>query len=102
MPAASGTITQLVPLVGAVAPAGLVIGAIEISALAGKFTLLINALSGGLLIPTLLLSALFLVLLGMGMPTPAVYIMGAALLALVNVEEGQRVARAVEREVTPA
>ena len=77
------TITQLVPLVGAVAAAGVVIGAIEISALAGKFTLLINAISGGLLIPTLLLSALFLILLGMGMPTPAVYIMGAALLAPV-------------------
>jgi TRAP transporter 4TM/12TM fusion protein len=77
------TILQLVPLVGAVAAAGVVIGAIEISALAGKFTLLINMLSGGLLIPTLLLSALFLVLLGMGMPTPAVYIMGAALLAPV-------------------
>jgi TRAP transporter 4TM/12TM fusion protein len=77
------TIAQLVPLVGAVAAAGLVIGAIEISALAGKFTLLISALSGGLLIPTLLLSAVFLILLGMGMPTPAVYIMGAALLAPV-------------------
>jgi TRAP-type uncharacterized transport system fused permease subunit len=77
------TILQLVPLVGAVAAAGVVIGAIEISALAGKFTLLINALSGGLLVPTLLLSAVFLVLLGMGMPTPAVYIMGAALLAPV-------------------
>jgi TRAP transporter 4TM/12TM fusion protein len=75
------TITQLVPLVGAVAAAGVVIGAIEISALAGKFTLLINMAAGGLLIPTLLLSAVFLVLLGMGMPTPAVYIMGAALLA---------------------
>jgi TRAP-type uncharacterized transport system fused permease subunit len=77
------TITQLVPLVGAVAAAGVVIGAIEISALAGKFTLLIHMLSGGLLVPTLLMSALFLVLLGMGMPTPAVYIMGAALLAPV-------------------
>ena len=77
------TIAQLVPLVGAVAAAGVVIGAIEISALAGKFTLLINMLAGGLLVPTLLLSAVFLVLLGMGMPTPAVYIMGAALLAPV-------------------
>ena len=77
------TITQLVPLVGAVAAAGVVVGAIEISALAGKFTLMINAISGGLLVPTLLLSALFLILLGMGMPTPAVYIMGAALLAPV-------------------
>ena len=77
------TITQLVPLVGAVAAAGIVIGAIEISALAGKFTLLINYLSLGLLVPTLVLAAVFLVLLGMGMPTPAVYITGAALLAPV-------------------
>jgi TRAP transporter 4TM/12TM fusion protein len=77
------TITRLVPLVGAVAAAGVVIGAIEISALAGKFTLMISMLSGGHLIPTLLLAAVFLVLLGMGMPTPAVYIMGAALLAPV-------------------
>jgi len=77
------TITQLVPLVGAVAAAGIVIGAIEISALAGKFTLLINYLSFGLLVPTLILAAMFLVLLGMGMPTPAVYITGAALLAPV-------------------
>lgn len=77
------TITQLVPLVGAVAAAGVVIGAIEISALAGKFTLMINVLSGGYLVSTLILSAIFLVLLGMGMPTPAVYIMGAALLAPV-------------------
>jgi len=77
------TITQLVPLVGAVAGAGVVIGAIEISALAGKFTLLITYLSGGLLVPTLILAAVFLILLGMGMPTPAVYIMGAALLAPV-------------------
>jgi TRAP transporter 4TM/12TM fusion protein len=75
------TITQLVPLVGAVAAAGVVVGAIEISALAGKFTLLITSLSGGFLIPTLILAAAFLVLLGMGMPTPAVYILGAALIA---------------------
>ncbi|MFO0987029.1 MAG: TRAP transporter fused permease subunit [Alphaproteobacteria bacterium] len=75
------TIHQLVPLVGAVAGAGIVIGCIEISGLAGKFTLLISYLSGGLLVPTLILAAVFLVLLGMGMPTPAVYITGAALLA---------------------
>ena len=74
------TITQVVPLVGAVAAAGAITGLIEISALAGKFTFVINALSGGMLVPALLLSAAFLILLGMGMPTPAVYIMGAALL----------------------
>ena len=83
MECCTDTILQLVPLVGAVAAAGVVIGAIEISALAGKFTLLINMVSGGYLAPTLILSAVFLILLGMGMPTPAVYIMGAALLAPV-------------------
>ncbi len=74
------TITQLIPLVGAVAGAGIVIGCIEVSGLAGKFTLLITELSGGYLASTLVMAAIFLVLLGMGMPTPAVYIMGAALL----------------------
>jgi TRAP-type uncharacterized transport system fused permease subunit len=34
-----------------------------------------------MMVPTLLLTGAFLILLGMGMPTPAVYIMGAALLA---------------------
>ncbi|MCW5773934.1 MAG: TRAP transporter fused permease subunit [Rhodospirillaceae bacterium] len=76
----TSTITQLVPLVGAVAAAGVVIGAIEISGLAGKFTLLITYLSGGYLVSTLIMAALFLILLGMGMPTPAVYVTGAALL----------------------
>jgi TRAP transporter 4TM/12TM fusion protein len=75
------TITQVVPLVGAVAAAGAITGAIEISALSGKFSLMITYVSGGYLIPTLLLSGALLILLGMGMPTPAVYIMGAALLA---------------------
>ncbi|MCP5280837.1 MAG: TRAP transporter fused permease subunit [Rhodoferax sp.] len=77
------TIFQIVPLVGAVAAAGIIIGAVEISALAGKFTLLINAISGGYLVSTLLLSAVMLILLGMGMPTPAVYLTAAALLAPV-------------------
>lgn len=77
------TIYQIVPLIGAVAAAGIIIGAVEISALAGKFTLLITYLSGGHLITTLLLSAVFLVLLGMGMPTPAVYLTASALLAPV-------------------
>src|SRR5258708_11692022 len=44
---------------------------------------MIYAVSVCLLVPTLLLSAVFLILLGMGMPTPGVYIMGAALLGRV-------------------
>jgi TRAP transporter 4TM/12TM fusion protein len=77
------TIFQIVPLIGAVAAAGIIIGGVEIGALAGKFTLLITYLSGGYLVSTLLMSAVFLILLGMGMPTPAVYLTASALLAPV-------------------
>jgi TRAP-type uncharacterized transport system fused permease subunit len=74
------TIAQLVPLIGAVAAAGLIMGCFEVSGLAGKFSFLLSTLSFGLLIPTLMVSAAFLILLGMGMPTVAVYTLGVALL----------------------
>ncbi|HTI85406.1 MAG TPA: TRAP transporter fused permease subunit [Alphaproteobacteria bacterium] len=77
------TCNAMVPLVAAVAAAGIIIGAIELTGLSGKFTLLLFDLSGGYLIPSLLLAAMVLVLLGMGMPTTGVYIMGIALLAPV-------------------
>jgi TRAP transporter 4TM/12TM fusion protein len=77
------TCHAMVPLVAAVAAAGIIIGAIELTGLSGKFTLLLFDLSGGLLIPSLILAAGVLVLLGMGMPTTGVYIMGIALLAPV-------------------
>ena len=69
------------PLVAAVAAAGIIIGAIELTGLSGKFTLLLFELSGGYLLSSLFLAAVVLVLLGMGMPTVGVYIMGIALLA---------------------
>ncbi|MGE5538821.1 MAG: TRAP transporter permease [Gemmatimonas sp.] len=77
------TCNAMVPLVAAVAAAGIIIGAIELTGLSGKFTLLLFELSGGALVPSLLLAAVVLVLLGMGMPTTGVYIMGIALLAPV-------------------
>ena len=77
------TCMSSVPLAAAVAAAGLVIGCIELTGLSGKFTLLLFQLSGGYLVPSLLLSGVILILLGMGMPTTGVYIMGVALLAPV-------------------
>lgn len=74
---------SMVPLTAAVAAAGIIIGCIELTGLDGKFTLLLFQLSGGLLLPSLVLAAMVLVLLGMGMPTTGVYIMGIALLAPV-------------------
>lgn len=72
-----------VPLIAAVAASGIIIGAIELTGLSGKFTLLLFELSFGLLIPSLILSGAILLLLGTGMPTTGVYIMAAALLAPV-------------------
>ena len=78
-----GTCYSMVPLTAAVAAAGIIIGCIELTGLDDKFTLLLFDLSGGLLLPSLFLAAVVLVLLGMGMPTTGVYIMGVALLAPV-------------------
>ncbi|HTY69309.1 MAG TPA: TRAP transporter fused permease subunit [Alphaproteobacteria bacterium] len=77
------TCHSMVPLTAAVAAAGIIIGCIELTGLDDKFTLLLFSLSGGLLLPSLILAAMVLVLLGMGMPTTGVYIMGVALLAPV-------------------
>ena len=77
------TCHAMVPLTAAVAAGGIIIGAIELTGLAGKFTLLLFQLSGGLMLPSLLLAGVVLILLGTGMPTTATYIMGVALLAPV-------------------
>jgi TRAP transporter 4TM/12TM fusion protein len=79
------TCLAMVPLTAAVAAGGIIIGAIELTGLAGKFTLLLFQLSGGLLVPSLLMAGVVLILLGTGMPTTATYIMGVALLAPVFV-----------------
>jgi TRAP-type uncharacterized transport system fused permease subunit len=81
MEASIETCHSMVPLMAAVAAAGIIIGSIELTGLAGKFTLLLFTLSGGYLLSSLFLAGVILVLLGMGMPTVGVYIMGIALLA---------------------
>lgn len=77
------TCLSSVPLTASVAAAGVVIGCIELTGLSGKFTLLLFQLSGGMLAPSLILAGIILILLGLGMPTTGVYIMGVALLAPV-------------------
>jgi TRAP transporter 4TM/12TM fusion protein len=74
------TCLAMVPLTAAVAAGGIIIGAIELTGLAGKFTLLLFQFSAGLLVPSLILAGVVLILLGTGMPTTATYIMGVALL----------------------
>jgi TRAP transporter 4TM/12TM fusion protein len=68
------------------AAAGIIIGTIVQSGLGLKFTSLLLTVSGGHLLPTLLLAMLVCIILGMGMPTTSAYILTAVLMApaLVN------------------
>jgi len=63
------------------AVAGMVIGVIINSGLGLKFTDLMIYLSGGKLIVTLILVMVAVIILGMGMPTSAAYLMAAILMA---------------------
>ncbi|MGB4782042.1 TRAP transporter permease [Candidatus Methylomirabilis sp.] len=83
-----GTIYALAPLVAAVASAGIVIGALNITGLSGKLSSLIFALTGGDIFLSLLVAAIITVILGMGMPVVAVYALVAVLVAPVLVELG--------------
>jgi TRAP transporter 4TM/12TM fusion protein len=64
----------------ACACAGIVIGVISLTGLGLKFTSFVLSLTGFFLIPALVLTMLTGIILGMGMPTTAAYVMQAALL----------------------
>ena len=80
------TTFNMVAVTGACAVAGLVIGGITMTGLAGKVSDLILMLGGANMVLSLVISAACVILLGMGMPTPAAYALAAALIAptLVN------------------
>jgi TRAP transporter 4TM/12TM fusion protein len=69
----------MITVTAACAAAGLVIGGISMTGLAQKFGHLVNLIAGGDLLPSLLVIAGLSLLLGMGMPTPNVYILSAVL-----------------------
>ena len=79
------TAHRMTSLVAAVLAAGVIIGAIELTGLGGKFSLLMSLVAGDSVLGALIAGAVMLVLFGMGMPTTGVYIMGAALLGPVLV-----------------
>jgi TRAP transporter 4TM/12TM fusion protein len=70
------------------AVAGVVIGVVVNSGLGLKFTDLMIYLSGGILILNLFFVMLAVIILGMGMPTSAAYLMGAILLAPALINQG--------------
>jgi len=74
------TTMNMVAVTGACAAAGLVIGGMTMTGLAGKVSEILVLASGASVELTLLLAAAMTILLGMGMPTPAAYALAAALL----------------------
>ena len=74
------TCYRMVPVAGATAAAGLIIGGLTMTGLAAKFAHVIYGITDAQLFPTLVLAALVAVVLGLGMPTPSAYILAAALM----------------------
>jgi len=70
-----------VPVVIAVAAAGIIPGVISVSGLGPNLVALIRAVAGGSLVLLLLVTAVSSIILGMGMPTTVTYIILVSLLA---------------------
>ena len=84
----SETCYRMVPVAGACAAAGLVIGGITMTGLAGKFAHLVYGITEAQMLPTLALTAVVTIVLGMGMPTPSAYILAAALMTPILAKLG--------------
>lgn len=71
---------NMLPVAAACACAGVIIGVINLTGLGLKFTSLILSIAGNSLIPALIFTMFAGIVLGMGLPTTAAYIVQAALL----------------------
>ena len=72
----------------AIANAGIIVGAVASTGLSNNLIVIVEAISGGNVITLLLLTAVLCIILGMGLPTTANYLVVAALMAQVVVEVG--------------
>lgn len=75
------TCTGILTVANASAAAGMVIGGIMLTGLGGKFTSLVFAMTGGQSGLCLVMVAIVCIILGMGMPIPAAYVLTATLAA---------------------
>ncbi|MBF0621489.1 MAG: TRAP transporter permease [Magnetococcales bacterium] len=80
---------QMIPVAVATASAGIVVGAITLTGLGQRLLEVVETLAMGHLSLVLLLTALTSLILGMGLPTTANYIVMASLTAPIIVELGQ-------------
>tara|TARA_R110002072_G_scaffold243381_2_gene402358 strand:+ start:1875 stop:3782 length:1908 start_codon:yes stop_codon:yes gene_type:complete len=74
------TTLRILPVAGACAAAGLVIGGLTMTGLGMKSANLILVISDSQPILTLLIAAVVTIILGLGMPTPSAYILAAVLV----------------------
>ena len=72
----------------AIATAGIIVGAVASTGLSNNLIVIVEAISGGNVIILLALTAVLCIILGMGLPTTANYLVVAALMAHVVVEVG--------------
>ena len=79
---------RMIPVVGACAAAGLVIGGITMTGLASKFSFLVFTIAGDNLYLSVVVAAVVTILLGLGMPTPSAYILAAVLISPVLYDFG--------------
>lgn len=82
------TTIRISPLVAVCAAAGVVAGVIQVTGLAGKFSALIHDVSGGSLFMTMFVTMIVCIIFGMGMPTPAAYVLTAVLAAPIMIDVG--------------
>lgn len=81
---------NMIGIAVATAAAGIIVGTISLTGLGQSMVGIVEALSGGSLIMMLLLTALISVILGMGMPTTATYVIVASLMVGVIQELGRK------------
>ncbi|MBM3598011.1 MAG: TRAP transporter fused permease subunit [Alphaproteobacteria bacterium] len=82
------TAMRMVPVAGACAAAGLIVGGLTMTGLASKFIDLIALVTGNDLLLSLLVTAVLTTLLGLGLPTSSSYILAAVLVAPVLIKLG--------------
>lgn len=82
------TALRMLPVAGACAAAGLVIGGLTMTGLAMKGSGLILMVAGSGLLLILLVGALITIVLGLGMPTPSAYILAAMVVSPAFVAAG--------------
>jgi len=81
-------VVAIAPLIAAVAAAGIVVGLLEQTGLTGKLSSAIFAVTGKNLFPVLVASMVITIVLGMGMPVVAAYMLVAVLVAPLLLELG--------------